>query len=188
MPTPIEFFFDVASPYSYLASTVITEVGARAGAPVRWRPFLLGGVFRAVGNQPPATLAVRAPYMLTDLHRWAQRYGVPFQMPSFFPINSLLPMRALASLPEDALPAAAGAVFRAHWAEGRDPSDPAVLAALIGADAVAAAQSPAVKEHLRANTEEAVARGAFGAPTFFVGAEMYFGNDRLLFVEEAAAR
>lgn len=185
-PTSIEFFFDIASPYSYLASTQVDALAARVGVPVRWRPFLLGGVFRAVGNQPPVALAARQPYLLKDLTRWAAHYGVPFDFPSFFPVNSLVPMRALAGLPEAAVPAAAAALFEAHWALGRDPSDAAVLSELIGAEAVARASDGTVKAALRETTDEAVQRGAFGAPTFFVGDEMFFGNDRLHFVEAAA--
>lgn len=187
MPT-IEFFFDVASPYSYLASTQVDAVGARAGVPVRWRPFLLGGVFKATSNQPPASTAARQPWLIRDLHLWAEQYGVPFVFPPFFPINSLAPMRILASLPEDEVPAVAARLFRAHWAEERNPSDPAELVALVGEAMAAQAGSQEAKDRLRQNTEEAVARGAFGAPTLFVGDEMFFGNDRLHFVEAAARR
>lgn len=185
-PNTIEFFFDIASPYSYLASTQVEGLSARTGAAVRWRPFLLGGVFRAVGNTPPVALAARQPYLLKDLYRWAAHYGVPFNFPSFFPVNSLVPMRALAGLPEAEVPAAAAALFRAHWAEERDPSDAAVLTDLLGAERVALASAGEVKAALRETTDEAVRRGAFGAPTFFVGDEMFFGNDRLHFVEAAA--
>ena len=186
MTTTIEFFFDVASPYSYLAATQIEAVGGRAGVAVHWRPFLLGGVFRATGNQPPVSVAQRRPYLLRDLARWADRYGVPFVFPDFFPINSLVPMRALAALSDVALPSAARRLFDAHWVAGYDPSDVPKLTALLGEHSVARASDPEVKARLRANTEEAVSRGAFGAPTMFVGDEMFFGNDRLRFVEEAA--
>ena len=182
----IEFFFDVASPYTYLATTQIDAVGARAGATVRWRPFLLGGVFRATGNQPPAAVASRQPWLLRDLFLWAEHYGVPFQFPACFPINALLPMRAIAGFDEAEIPAVAARIFRAYWVDGQDPSDPAVLTALLGEEAVARASAPEVKERLRQNTDEAVARGAFGAPTMFIGDQMFFGNDRLHFVEAAA--
>jgi 2-hydroxychromene-2-carboxylate isomerase len=188
VPHPIDFFFDVASPYSYLASTRIDRLAAAVGAPVRWRPFLLGGVFKAVGNEPPATLAARAGWMLRDLHAWAERAGVPFAFSPSFPMNSLLPMRALAGLPDDALRPAAHRLFAATWAEGLDPSQPAVLAALLGEDALARAAAQDSKDRLRATTDAAIAAGAFGAPTFLVDGVLFFGNDRLDFVVEAAAR
>lgn len=187
MPT-VEFFFDVASPYSYLASTQVDAVAARAGGRVRWRPFLLGGVFKATGNLPPATVSARQPWLLQDLSRWAAHYGVPFAFPDFFPINSLLPMRSLAALDEREVPAAAAILFRAHWAEGINPGEPEALASLLGPEALVRAADPVAKDRLRANTAEAVARGAFGAPTFFVGEQMSFGNDRLHFVEQDLRR
>lgn len=185
MPT-VEFFFDVASPYSYLAATRIEAIAADCGARLVWRPFLLGGVFKLTGNRPPAALVPRGRYMLADLHRWASFYGVPFAMPASFPPNTLLAMRALIALPPERLPAAAHALFHAYWVDGRDLSDPRVLAAATGAEAVARASDPAVKQALIAAVQEAVDRGAFGAPTFFVdGDQMFFGNDRLPFVEQA---
>ncbi|MCB9760534.1 MAG: 2-hydroxychromene-2-carboxylate isomerase [Alphaproteobacteria bacterium] len=188
MPQDIEFYVDVASPYTYLATTQVASLAERTGAAVRWRPFLLGGVFKATGNTPPATLPARARYMLQDLYRWAADYGVPFNFPAAFPVNSLTAMRALTSLDADALPQATARMMTAYWVEGRDPSDPAVIADVLGADALAAAADPAVKAALRAHTDRAIERGAFGAPTFFVGDQMFFGNDRLHFVEAAARR
>lgn len=179
----IEFFFDIASPYSYLAATQIDDLGERVGVTVRWRPFLLGGVFKAVGNQPPATLPSRGQYMLKDLHRWAAAYQQPFTFPSTFPMNSLLAMRALTALDEPARPEAALGLFRAYWVDDRDLTRPEVIADIIGEDAPARSVLPEVKGALRATTDEAVERGAFGAPTIFVGDEMFFGNDRLHFVE-----
>lgn len=126
--------------------------------------------------------------MLADLRRQAEWHGTPFSFPSRFPIDSLLPMRVLAAVDEDALPSAALAIFRTYWVNGRDPSDPGVLAEVVGSEVVARAAEPAVKASLRANTDEAVAKGAFGAPTFFVGDELFFGHDRLDFVERAARR
>lgn len=187
----LEFFYDVASPYTYLATTQIEAIAADCKAKLVWRPFLLGGVMKATGNRPPAELMPRARYMANDLVRWTKYYGVP--MNSLFPIyNSLLPMRVIAGTPEAQLPEVTHAVFRGYWVDQQDVTDPAVLTALVGADAVARANEQATKDRLRANTDEAVARGAFGAPTFFVGegesAEMFFGNDRLPFVEQALRR
>jgi 2-hydroxychromene-2-carboxylate isomerase len=188
MSANIEFFFDISSPDSYLAATQIEAVAARAGGTARWRPFLLGGVFKSVGNKPPASLPARGRYMLTDLYRWAAEYEVPFEFPSTFPMNSLLAMRALTATPESERPEAALALFQAYWGKDRDLTRPEVLATLIGEDPVMQAVTPEVKDALRVTTEEAITRGAFGAPTIFVGDEMFFGNDRLQFVEAALRR
>lgn len=195
--TKIEFFFDIASPYSYLASTQIEDLEADTGLPVEWRPFLLGGVMKATGNSPPAQVQAKASYMLTDLNRWAERYGIPLEMPSTFPINSLTTQRALLALDEldvGSLPEFAGALYRAYWSEDVDVSEPDRIAqvadnhGLPGPQIVGETDKPAIKDRLRANSDEAVEKGAFGAPTFFVGDEMFWGNDRLDFVREAAER
>jgi 2-hydroxychromene-2-carboxylate isomerase len=182
----IEFFFDVGSPYSYFAATRIDAIGHRVGLPVRWRPFLLGGVFRSVGNSPPAMLPARAPYLLQDLQRWSSHYSEPFAFPSSFPMNSLLAMRVLTAVPEAERPEASMALFRAYWVDNQDLTRPEVIARLVGEAPVLAAVDPDIKLQLRTTTDEAVGRGAFGAPTVFVGEEMFFGNDRLIFVEAHA--
>src|SRR5262245_47658832 len=119
MPTRhIDFYFDIASPYSYLAATQLDALAARTGATVRWRPFLLGGVFKATGNHMPASIAAKARWMFDDLKRWAAHYGVPFQMTSHFPLNTLRTQRALAAAaladPESVRPLAL-ALYRAAW-------------------------------------------------------------------------
>lgn len=189
----MEFFFDVGSPYSYLAATQLQALSLRTSTPVRWRPFLLGAVFRATGNEMPARVAAKARWMLGDLHRWARYYDVPFSMSSHFPLNTLKPQRALAGAAaldgEQVLPALGLGLFRAYWVDDQDVSDEAVIAsvaAAAGLDGAAVVQSigqQAVKDALRANTDEAVSRGAFGAPLIFVGEEMFWGNDRLRLVE-----
>lgn len=196
MPT-IEFFFDIGSPYSYLAATQIEGLGARSGATVLWRPFLLGGVFKSVGNTPPAALAPKASWMLDDLPRWAEQYGVGFALSRHFPINSLLPMRALtaaADLDPERLPPFATALYADYWVDDIDVSTPEAVeaaASRVGLDATRLLERAAdeeVKARLRQVSEEAVARGAFGAPTFFVGEAMFWGNDRMHFVEAAVSR
>lgn len=179
MAKHIEFFYDIGSPYSYLAAYQMADLARDTGRAVEWRPFLLGGVFRAVGNQPPATLPSRGTYMLKDLQRCAAQIGAPFSMPSNFPLNTLSTMRVLAGMPEAELPAASLKLFRAYWYDGIDVSAPDVLADLLGAAAVARAGDEAVKKRLKDNSDDAVRRGAFGAPTFFVGDEMFFGADRI---------
>ena len=190
----IEYFWDPASPYTYLASTQIEALAARAGAALEWRPFLLGKVFEATGNKAPATIPHKGKHMFTDLQRWASHYGVPVTMPKVFPVHSVLALRAgLAASAQGKAAGFAKAVMRAYWGEGRDISQPEVVGAVAAAEGLdpaallAATQEPAIKDALRVNTEEAVKRGAFGAPTFFVGGEMFWGNDRLLLLEQFLA-
>ncbi len=186
----LEFFYDFTSPYTYLASTQVEAVAARAGAAVRWRPFLLGGVFKATGNRAPLEVPAKGRHMLTDLARWSRRLGVPLRFPGTFPIPSVLALRcALAAEGQGKLVPFSQAVFRAAWAEEQDIASPEVLAGLaddLGLDGAAlVAAAPGFKEALARQTAEAVERGAFGAPTFFVGEELFVGNDRLDFVEAA---
>ncbi|WP_224361810.1 2-hydroxychromene-2-carboxylate isomerase [Hyalangium versicolor] len=193
MAKTLEFFFDYASVYSYLASTQVEEVAKRTGAELRWRVFLLGAVFKAAGNVSPVTVASKATYLVKDLQDWTSYLGLPpFQMPSNFPFNSLKVNRlGLVAAEEGKIAAFSHAVYRAAFADGRDLNDPAVIAEVlhsVGLDAEKAqarAETQDIKDALRRNTEEAIARGAFGAPLFFVGEEMFFGNDRLMFVERA---
>jgi 2-hydroxychromene-2-carboxylate isomerase len=190
MSHEIQFYFDAVSPYTYLATTQVEALESRIDMPVRWIPFYLGGVMKATGNAPPALVPARGAYMFRDLRRWSKHYGVPFHFPKAFPINTLTAQRALTSLADDqpALREAAHRLFRAYWVEDRDISRPEVLAELLPPAALAAAAEPAVKARLKAASDEAVAAGAFGAPTFLVGRELFFGNDRLPFVEAAARR
>lgn len=187
----IEFFWDAASPYTYMASTQIEGIAERSGATVAWKPFLIGAAFKATGNAPPAiAVPAKGKYMMTDLKLSAAYLGIPVTMPKSFPINSLLPMRtALAAMDTDKGPEFARAVMRAHWGEGKDVSQPEVLtevAAGLGLDGealLAATQEQGLKDQLKANCEDAIARGAFGAPTFFVGETMFWGHDRLPVLE-----
>ncbi|HZS40570.1 MAG TPA: 2-hydroxychromene-2-carboxylate isomerase [Polyangia bacterium] len=190
----VEFFYDLSSPYSYLASTQIEQVAARAGGEVAWRPFVLGAVFKATGNVMPATVAAKAQHMMKDLERWAAHYGVDFKMTTRFPVNAIKAMRLIVAAGRESPPRAAQAThaaFRALWVDDRDitaEDELRQIAASAGLDparALGAIESPEVKDALRANGDEAVERGAFGAPAFFVGDELFWGNDRLHFVEAA---
>jgi 2-hydroxychromene-2-carboxylate isomerase len=193
---PIEFWFDFGSPTTYLAHTQMPKLAADTGAPVRYMPMLLGGVFKATGNQSPVMVPAKGRWMGSDLTRFARRYGVPFTFNPHFPINTLTLMRGAVGLqlrqPERFMPYVE-AMFRAMWVEPVNLGDAAVLAATLGAAGFDAAQfqslvaDPEVKAKLIANTDAAVARGVFGAPTCFVGDEMFFGQDRLDFVREAAS-
>lgn len=186
----IEFFWDVTSPYTYLASTQIEEVAARHGAKLQWRPFLLGGVFKSTNNKPPADNPYKVRYMLRNLQHWADYLGVPFRFPENFPIMSLLPMRTAVAADRDGRgPAYAKALMQAYWVEGVNLADPETLRATAdaagfdGAELIAAAETPEVKDALKAATAEAVQRGAFGAPTFFVGDELFWGNDNIVLLD-----
>lgn len=193
MSIRIEFFFDFTSAYSYLASTQVEAVAARAGVPLEPRPFLLGPVFQGSGNSMPAQVPAKAKYMFRDLRTWAADYGVGFRFPDFFPMNSVLPSRLVLALEDQAeRMKLTRAFFDAVWVNGLDLSkeDHAVkVAHAAGFDAEKLARRATdqdVKDALRANVDEAIERGAFGAPTFFVNDQMWVGNDRLPFVERAA--
>ena len=197
MTKTVELFYDIGSSYSYLACTQIDAVAARAGATVRWRPFLLGGVFKATGNDMPARVPNKARWMIGDTMRWAKKYGIPYSIPSHFPLITITTQRALVAADrlfgEDAQKKLALALFRGYWAEDRDVSDKAVIGeiasaqGLDGAAIVAGIDAQETKDALRANTEDAVARGAFGAPAMFHDGELFWGNDRLGLLEEALA-
>jgi 2-hydroxychromene-2-carboxylate isomerase len=189
-----EFWFDFGSPAAYLASTQIAGIEAATGARAVYKPMLLGGVFQATGNHSPATIPAKGSYIFDDLARFARRYGVPLTVNPNFPINTLLLMRGAVGLqlrePERFMNYCK-AMFNAIWVESLNMNDPAVVGMALhkaGFDPqalLALANDPAVKDALKAATQEAVERGVFGAPSFFVGDQMFWGQDRLDFVKEA---
>ena len=193
----LEFFFDCGSPWTYLAFHKVEALCAEAGATLVWKPILVGGVFNEVNSDVYAQRAQpnprKARYWAKDLQDWARLYGLRIGWPSVFPLNSVRAMRgALVAQDEGRLPAYARAVFEAYWGDDRDVSRESVLGAVAASAGLeperflARIADPEVKKRLRANTDELVARGGFGSPTFFVaGADMYFGNDRLPLVREA---
>jgi 2-hydroxychromene-2-carboxylate isomerase len=196
MTKTVEFFFDFGSPYTYLAYHQLPKIAAQQGATIVWRPVLLGGVFQATGNHSPMEVQAKARYSLLDLQRWAKRFGVPLQMNPHFPINTLHLMRGAVAMQmqgEAAFQGYLAAVFSAMFEHPRNLNQPEVVAAVlagINIDPTAFMgyiNDPAVKDKLKANTAEAVARGVFGAPTFFVGEQMFWGQDRLDFVAQALA-
>ncbi|HKC61381.1 MAG TPA: 2-hydroxychromene-2-carboxylate isomerase [Myxococcales bacterium] len=185
-----DFFYDLGSPYSYLASTQLRGISERTGARPRLYPITLGGVRKATGHQIPP--AQQLAYMAQDTARWAQKYGVPLQVPKAFPVTTILPLRtAVAASRDGDGERAMKALFHAYWGEGDDISDPAVVervlrdAELDGKRLLAMAAEQEVKDELRKNTDLALARGVFGVPTIFVGERSFWGNDRLEFVESA---
>ena len=194
MPGTLEYFFDYASPYSYLANSQVAGLLERTGAEIVYKPMLLGGLMVATGNSPPATVPAKGPYMAQDIARWLERYELPFAFNPHFPPRTITALRAtLVALEEDPARFAAlkDAIFGAVWVDKLDPNDREALAAVIESAGFDAAHllercgDQAIKDQLKANTEEATERGAFGAPTFYIGDQMFFGNDRLDFVEAA---
>ncbi|SED12980.1 2-hydroxychromene-2-carboxylate isomerase [Rhizobiales bacterium GAS191] len=188
----VEFLFDYGSPASYLAYARVPGIAARTGATIRYQPILLGGVFKATGNHSPADIPAKRVWLDRDMKLFAERYGVPFVQNPFFPINTLLLMRgAVAADLQGRLVPYSDAMFRAIWVEARNMQDPQIVGGLLaeaGFDPhamLAATEDPAVKARLREATDTAVRRGVFGAPTFFVGGELFWGQDRLDFVEAA---
>lgn len=194
MRKTVEFYFDVGSPAAYLAWRRLPRICENAGAALAYKPMLLGGVFQATGNQSPMAIAAKGRYMMKDLERFAERDRTPFSHNPFFPINTLTLMRGATALQmrdEARLVPYVDAVYRAIWVDHKNMNDAAVVAGVLReagfepAGLLAMANDPEVKERLKAVTQEAVARGVFGAPTFFVGECMYWGQDRLDFVEQA---
>jgi 2-hydroxychromene-2-carboxylate isomerase len=188
----LEFYFDYGSPYSYLADTQVETIARRTDAALSRKPMLLGGVFKATGNSSPAELPAKAGWTASDMPMWARYYGVPFQRNPHFPVNTLALMRGAAAAQIDGtFERYHPTMFRAMWVEGRNLNDPKEIATVLataGLDAAKFAkriQDQEVKDRLKATTDEAVARGVFGAPTSFVDGRMFFGNDRLAFVELA---
>ena len=190
----IEFYFDFGSPAAYLAATQLPHIAADTGAALLWKPMLLGGVFQATGNHSPADIKPKGPYMNADLKRFARRYGVPFVHNPHFPVNTLLLMRGATGMQmkePERFAAYVDAVYHAMWVEPQNLNDPATVGAVLqnaGFDAgalLALAGAQETKDRLKAVTQEAVERGVFGAPTMFVGDQMFWGQDRLDFVREA---
>jgi 2-hydroxychromene-2-carboxylate isomerase len=194
----IECFFDCSSPWTWLAFHKLRPLAAELGETVDWKPVLVGGIFNAVNpsvyESRERGVPAKQAYLRKDLMDWARHEGLDIRFPpGVFPVNSVKAMRACCWLkPLGLLEPFADAVFRAYWTDDRDIAQDAVLAdiaAALGIDAAAmlvAIATPGVKAQLKAHTDEAIARGAFGSPTIFVGGDdMYFGNDRLPLVRAA---
>ena len=197
----LEFFYDLSSPWTYLAFNNVRRVLSETGASVKWRPFLVGGVFNAVN---PGVYDARAHPMdpkvvhnFTWLHEWARLAELPLNFPTeHHPVKSVLAMRVCCVLEEDqpALHRFSHAAFNAYFADGENIDAPEVLAkvadqcGLDGQALVAQTADQHIKDQLRANTEEAIKRGAYGSPTMFVGDALYFGNDQLPIVAAALSQ
>lgn len=193
----VEFHFDFGSPNAYLSHLIIPGIEQRTGAQFQYVPILLGGVFKLTNNRSPvesyAGIRNKLPYEHLETQRFIKKHGIrDFQFNPFFPVNTLALMRgAVAAQHLGVFARYVDRMFRHMWAQPRKMDDPAVLRATLqesGFDAeklITLAQDPSVKDELAANTARSVERGTFGAPTFFVGDEIYFGKDRLRDVEEA---
>lgn len=193
----LTFFHDFASPFSYLASTQVARIARQRGIELIYKPMLLGALFRSIGtvNVPMQAMSpVKAAYAAQDLQDWAYHWGVPLRWPSVFPLRTVAPLRVALQRPE-----LTDALYAAAWAEDRDIGDPEILAAVIREAGgpvetlMAGTQSPEIKAALKANTEEAEAIGACGAPTLMVQApdgerEIFWGQDRLPLVEATLDR
>jgi 2-hydroxychromene-2-carboxylate isomerase len=189
----LDFWFDYSCPYAYLGSTQVEELARRTGATLAFCPMLLGGVFRAMGT-PQNMMDVLSPpkalHNLNDMHRWAEFFGVPLSVPPGHPFRTVEALRA--TLLTHCDPAVIHGFYRAYWVEGQKPSEPSTLRAVLSsaghdADAVIAhLQDSDVKDDLRRRTDQAVALGIFGAPTFIVDrTQLYWGQDRIDFVARA---
>ena len=194
----VEFDYDLVSPYSYLAYGRVGRICEQNGAELILRPMLLGAVHKAVGLQAPIEIMPKASYQAQDIRRWAQYYGLPLEFPDPFPFRTLKTMRAAMFLQErEELGAFTKEAFALYWEEGGAPgglqetdedTPVSAVAGRIGVDpeeVLSGAASPEAKQALKIATSEAVERGVFGAPAFFVGDEMFWGNDRLHFVKAA---
>jgi len=194
MSKTVEFYFDLGSPATYLAYTQLPKICAQTDTRLIYIPLLLGGVFKATGNASPVTVPAKGRYMFQDLDRYAKRYGVPLKFNPHFPINTLMLMRAVTGMQlrhPDRFAAFIDCLFKAIWVDGRSLDEPATVAAVLSEngfdpqEVLALTTDEEVKALLKDNTEKAVARGVFGAPSMFVDNQLYFGQDRLDFVLEA---
>lgn len=194
MSKTVEFYFDLGSPATYLAYTQLPKICAQTDARLIYIPLLLGGVFKATGNASPVTVPAKGRYMFQDLDRYAKRYGVSLKFNPHFPINTLMLMRAVSGMQlrhPDRFVAFIDCLFKAIWVDGRSMDEPATVAAVLSEngfdpqEVLALTADEEVKALLKDNTEKAVERGVFGAPSMFVDNQLYFGQDRLDFVLEA---
>jgi 2-hydroxychromene-2-carboxylate isomerase len=189
MAAPVEFYFEFASPYGYLASTRIDALAAEFGRAVAWRPIMLGPMMKATGSGPLLLLQpVKGDYALRDIARFARLLGVQLTMPEVFPLNSLAASRAYWWLVDDDPALAkrlAQAVFAAHWGEGRDMSTPATVAevaaplGIVPDELLAAVTDPKIKQRLKDETQAAADKGVFGSPFILIDSEPFWGADRL---------
>ena len=188
----VEFYFDLGSPFSYLAFYKLQEITKKYNAVIDYTPILLGGIFKSTGNKSPIEVPVKGIYSMQDLSRWSDYYQIPMQMNPYFPMNTLTLMRILTGVKiyhDEYFEVILTKLFDAMFRKPLNLADPEVLINLFQGDAIDGqqlldlSQDPVVKQKLIDETNNAVQRGVFGAPTFFLRENMYWGQDRLHFVE-----
>ena len=187
----IDFYFDFGSPTAYLAFTQLQLIEKRSGANLVFHPILLGGIFKATGNSPPAAIPAKGKYMMRDLQRYAEKYQVPYERNPFFPVNTLSLMRGAVSYQNNGdFERYVNVIFHNMWVEPKNLNDEDVLKKMLIEnnfeynDFLKRTSDQRIKDQLISNTEKVVQKGAFGAPTIFIGEEMFFGQDRMDFIEE----
>jgi len=187
----IDFYFDFGSPTAYLAFTQLQLIEKRSGANLVFHPILLGGIFKATGNSPPAAIPAKGKYMMRDLQRYAEKYQVPYERNPFFPVNTLSLMRGAVSYQNNGdFEKYVNVIFHNMWVEPKNLNDEDVLKKMLIEnnfeynDFLKRTSDQKTKDQLISNTEKVVQKGAFGAPTIFIGEEMFFGQDRMDFIEE----
>ncbi len=191
MTKNIEFYFDFGSPTAYLAFTQLQLIAEKNKTNLEYYPILLGGVFKATGNNPPASVPAKGKYMMVDLQRYADKYKVPYKRNPYFPVNTLSLMRGAVSYQEDGdFLKYVNVMFKNMWIDPKNLNDDEVLKKVLidnnfdADDFTKRISDQNTKNKLISNTENAVKKGAFGAPTIFVGDEMFFGQDRMEFIED----
>ena len=192
MGKSVEFWFVIVRPASYLAWTQMPELARETGAEIDYRPFFLPGLFKEAGSSSPISVPAKGKWLLADLKRWANRYGVEFNMNPHFPTSSVYAMRGLIAWRErPEFVALADGFFQSMWVRREDINNPAIVASIVGnagidsQEYMAALENPANKQAVFDTTGELAKKGGFGAPHFFVNGEMHWGQDRLDFVREA---
>lgn len=191
----VEFWFDYGSPTAYLAHWRLKDLAGRVDSAIDFRPMLLGAVFQATGNRTPMEIKAKSEWMEWDMNNFAERHGIPFVMNPYFIINTLPLMRgALVAEQRNELERYSDAMFNAIWCDGHNMGDSEVIGATLAENGFevaayfAGVQEQEIKDELKRCVEHAVAKGVFGAPTFFVGDKMWFGQDRLDWIEAELGR
>ncbi|WP_370277899.1 2-hydroxychromene-2-carboxylate isomerase [Pontibacterium sp.] len=192
MSKTVDFYFDYISPASYIAFKRLHDICERTGATINYKPMLLGGIFKTTGNTSPVTIPAKWEWIQKDFARYAEYYGIPYQMNPHFIFSTVSAMRgAMWALEEGCIETYSQAMYTAAWAGGKDLSNAEVMTEVLNqadfdaAQVMEAMTQPEIKQALISATGGAVERGVFGAPTMFVDGELYFGQDRLEWVERA---
>lgn len=192
MTKELEYYFDVGSPTAYLSWTQMPKLIEATNATVSYKPILLGGIFKASGNSTPVAVPAKGKWMMSDLALWANKYDAPLKMNSKFPVNTLYLMRGLLAYKDDERFTTLGdAIFDGMWVSDKDMTDMETVASIVASANIEPAEfaekinDPEIKQGLIEATQEAVNKGLFGAPSFIVNGQLYFGQDRMEFVKEA---